>query len=226
MDHVLSKYMDEAESVQRDSSALLILRERFLRNHADLAYELRDHFENEDAVGAKFHSRPELPDLGRYTKITYIGRGAMGIVYQAKDQRLGRQVALKVLPEEFTKDPHRLARFEREAKLLASLNHPNIAAIHSFEHSDEVHFLVLELVEGETLAEKVKKGPLPVQETLEVSTRSGCWISAANPIRRSSSRPSIPLAVMRSWSKVRTPISQTESVCASETFRTPPAHKS
>jgi len=91
--------------------------------------------------------------LSHYKVIEKLGQGGMGIVYRAEDTNLDREVAIKVLPEEFTKDPHRLARLEREAKLLASLNHPNIAAIHSFEHSDEVHFLVLELVEGETLAD-------------------------------------------------------------------------
>ncbi|MDA2935327.1 protein kinase, partial [Acidobacteria bacterium AH-259-D05] len=80
----------------------------------------------------------------------------------------------------FTQDPQRLARFEREAKLLASLNHPNIAAIHSFEHSDEVHFLVLELVEGETLAERVAKGPLPVEEALEVCRQIAEGVEAAH----------------------------------------------
>ena len=97
--------------------------------------------------------------LSHYRTIEKIGEGGMGEVYRAEDTSLKREVAIKVLPDRFTEDPQRLARFEREAQLLASLNHPNIAAIHSFEHSDEIHFLVLELVEGETLAEKVAKGP-------------------------------------------------------------------
>jgi len=74
----------------------------------------------------------------------------MGEVYRAEDTTLDREVAIKVLPEQFTQDPQRLARFEREAKLLASLNHPNIAAIYGFEQADDVHFLVLELVPGLT----------------------------------------------------------------------------
>ncbi len=106
--------------------------------------------------------------LSHYKVIEKIGQGGMGEVYRAEDTTLKREVAIKVLPEQFTKDPQRLARFEREAQLLASLNHPNIAAIHSFEHSDDIHFLVLELVPGETLAERVAKGPLPVEEALEV----------------------------------------------------------
>ncbi len=84
--------------------------------------------------------------LSHYKVLEKIGQGGMGEVYRAEDTNLSREVAIKVLPEQFTQDPQRLARFEREAKLLASLNHPNIAAIHSFEHSDEIHFLVLELV--------------------------------------------------------------------------------
>ena len=83
-------------------------------------------------------------------------------------------------PSSYTKDPQRLARFEREAKLLASLNHPNIAAIHSFEHADDVHFLVLELVPGETLQERVAKGPLPVDEALEVCRQIAEGVEAAH----------------------------------------------
>ena len=98
----------------------------------------------------------------------------------AEDTNLSREVAIKVLPEQFTQDPQRLARFEREAKLLASLNHPNIAAIHSFEHSDEIHFLVLELVPGETLQERVAKGPLPVEEALEVCRQIAEGVEAAH----------------------------------------------
>ena len=106
--------------------------------------------------------------LSHYKVLEKIGQGGMGEVYRAEDTNLSREVAIKVLPEQFTQDPQRLARFEGEAKLLASLNHPNIAAMHSFEHSDNVHFLVLELVEGETLAERIAKGSLPVEEALEV----------------------------------------------------------
>ena len=92
-----------------------------------------------------------------------------GEVYRARDGKLGREVAIKVLPEEFATDAERLARFEREAKLLASLNHPNIASIHGFEESDGVNALVLELVEGPTLAERIKQGPIPVDETIAIA---------------------------------------------------------
>ena len=118
--------------------------------------------------------------LNHFRVIEKIGQGGMGEVYRAEDTNLSRDVAIKVLPEQFTKDPQRLARFEREAKLLASLNHPNIAAIHSFEHADDIHFLVLELVEGETLAEKVAKGPLPVEEALEVCRQIAEGVEAAH----------------------------------------------
>ena len=118
--------------------------------------------------------------LSHYKVLEKIGQGGMGEVYRAEDTNLSREVAIKVLPEQFTQDPQRLARFEREAKLLASLNHPNIAAIHSFEHSDEIHFLVLELVPGETLAERVAKGPVPVEEALEVCRQIAEGVEAAH----------------------------------------------
>ena len=118
--------------------------------------------------------------LSHYKVIEKIGQGGMGEVYRAEDTNLSREVAIKVLPEQFTKDPQRLARFEREAKLLASLNHPNIAAIHSFEHSDDIHFLVLELVPGETLQERVAKGPVPVEEALEVCRQIAEGVEAAH----------------------------------------------
>jgi len=118
--------------------------------------------------------------LSHYKIIEKIGQGGMGVVYRAEDTNLGRDVAIKVLPEQFTKDPQRLARFEREAKLLASLNHPNIAAIYGLEEADGVRFLALELVEGETLAERVAKGPVPVKETLEVCRQIAEGVEAAH----------------------------------------------
>ncbi len=118
--------------------------------------------------------------LSHYKVIEKIGQGGMGEVYRAEDTNLSREVAIKVLPEQFTQDPQRLARFEREAKLLASLNHPNIAAIYGFEHSDDTNFLVLELVPGETLAERVAKGPVPVEEALEVCRQIAEGVEAAH----------------------------------------------
>ena len=96
--------------------------------------------------------------LSHYKVLEKIGEGGMGEVYLAKDTKLDREVAVKVLPANFSENKERLARFEREARLLASLNHPNIAAIYELEQSDGVHFLVLEYVPGETLAERIKRG--------------------------------------------------------------------
>jgi len=104
--------------------------------------------------------------IGHYRIEEELGAGGMGTVYRATDSKLGRQVAIKFLPEAFAKDPDWLGRFEREARLLAALNHPNIAAIYGFEESAGVHYLVLELVPGETLAQLLKRGPLKVPETL------------------------------------------------------------
>ena len=97
--------------------------------------------------------------LGPYEITEFIGSGGMGEVYRARDTKLKRDVAVKVLPEAFAADPGRMARFQREARALASLNHPNIAAIYGLEESEEGDCLVLELVEGETL-----HGPLPVPQ--------------------------------------------------------------
>ncbi len=114
-------------------------------------------------------------ELGHYRVLEKLGAGGMGEVYRAQDTRLGRDVAIKVLPPEFSRDPERLARFEREARVLASLNHPNIAAIYGFEQHDGVPFLVLELVPGETL-----KGPLPVEEALALARQMAVALDAAH----------------------------------------------
>ena len=107
--------------------------------------------------------------LGPYDVIGAIGAGGMGEVYRARDTRLGRDVALKVLPEAFASDSERIARFEREAKVLASLNHPNIAAIYGFEGSGTLQSLVMELVEGPHLAERIKPGAIPIDEALPIA---------------------------------------------------------
>jgi serine/threonine protein kinase len=109
-----------------------------------------------------------------------IGRGGMGEVYQAKDTKLGRDVAIKVLPEEFALDTDRVARFQREAKLLASLNHPNIAAVYGLEESDGTHFLVMELIEGNTLRDRIKSGPIPVEEALKLALQMAEALEAAH----------------------------------------------
>ena len=107
--------------------------------------------------------------VGSYEVIASIGAGGMGEVYRARDSKLGRQVALKVLPEAFARDHDRMARFEREAKFLASLNHPHIATIHGLEDSAATHALVMELVEGPTLADRLRAGPIPIDEALPIA---------------------------------------------------------
>ena len=109
-----------------------------------------------------------------------IGEGGMGEVYQARDTKLDRDVATKVLPEAFTSDPDRLARFEREAKVLASLNHPNIGSIYGLEEADGVKALVLELVEGPTLADRIRQGPIPVDEALPIAKQIAEALEAAH----------------------------------------------
>ena len=118
--------------------------------------------------------------ISHYRIVEKLGKGGMGEVYRAEDTTLSRDVAVKVLPDEFTGDPERLARFEREAKVLASLNHPHIASIYGLEQADGKRFLVLELVEGQTLARKILKGPLPVDEALEVCRQIAEGLEAAH----------------------------------------------
>jgi eukaryotic-like serine/threonine-protein kinase len=107
--------------------------------------------------------------LGPYEILDPIGAGGMGEVYRARDARLGRDVAIKVLPETFARDVEKLSRFQREAKMLAALNHPNIASIYGFEDSGNVHALVMELVEGPTLADRIARGAIPVEEALPIA---------------------------------------------------------
>src|SRR5262245_23060315 len=104
----------------------------------------------------------------------------MGEVYRATDTHLGRDVAIKVLPEAFAQDPERIARFEREAKTLASLNHPNIAIIYGLEKSQSTYALVMELVEGEDLSERIARGPIPVDETLPIARQIAEALEAAH----------------------------------------------
>ena len=118
--------------------------------------------------------------LGHYDVTALIGEGGMGQVYQATDTKLNRQVALKILPEAFAGDPDRLARFQREAQVLASLNHPGIAAIYGIEEADDTRALVLELVEGPTLADRIKRGPIPVDEALPIAKQIAEALEAAH----------------------------------------------
>src|SRR5215467_4093096 len=107
--------------------------------------------------------------LGSYQVLSLLGRGGMGEVYRARDTKLKRDVAIKTLPDEFLHDADRLSRFQREAEVLASLNHPNIATIYDLQEAHGSRFLLLELVEGETLADRIARGPIPVEETLVIA---------------------------------------------------------
>jgi hypothetical protein len=118
--------------------------------------------------------------LGRFEILELLGAGGMGEVYRARDSRLGREVALKLLPEQFVRDPQRLARFERETQVLASLNQPNIAALHEIVALEGNHALVLELVEGETLSERIARGALPVPEALGIAAQIATALDAAH----------------------------------------------
>ena len=128
------------------------------------------------AAGTKF---------GWYETTGAIGAGGMGEVYQAHDTKLGRDVAIKVLPEAFAHDPERLSRFQREAKMLAALNHPNIATIYGLEQSNGTSYLVMELVPGETLAERVKReggreGAVSIEEALAIAKQIAEALEAAH----------------------------------------------
>jgi Tol biopolymer transport system component/predicted Ser/Thr protein kinase len=136
----------------------------------------------EDAARLVASDGPKLPALssgdrlGSYQILALIGKGGMGEVYRARDTRLGRDVAIKVLPSLLAQDPERLARFQREAKALATLNHSNIAAVYGFED----HAIVMELVEGPTLADRLKAGPLPLEETLAIARQVAEALEAAH----------------------------------------------
>src|SRR6266568_6115214 len=107
--------------------------------------------------------------LGTYEITALLGKGGMGEVYRARDTKLKRDVAIKILPGEFSRDADRVSRFQREAEVLASLNHPNVAAIYDLQEADGSRYLVLELVEGETLADRIARGPIPVEEALDIA---------------------------------------------------------
>src|SRR2546425_5925071 len=110
-------------------------------------------------------------NLGPYEILSAIGAGGMGEVYRARDKRLGREVAIKILPEEFARDADRLARFEREARAVASLNHPHICVLHDIGNQDGAGYMVMEYVAGETLAARIEKGALPLDQALQLATQ-------------------------------------------------------
>src|SRR6266700_8348883 len=119
--------------------------------------------------------------LGHYKIQSLIGKGGMGEVYRAHDKNLARDVAVKVMPAALAQDPDRLARFEREAKVLAAMNHPNIAIIHGLENTaTSARAIVMELVEGPTLADRLEKGALPLNETLAIARQIADALEAAH----------------------------------------------
>src|SRR5262249_20218855 len=118
--------------------------------------------------------------LGPYEILAAIGAGGMGEVYRARDTKLDREVAIKVLPELFVSDPARIARFQREAKTLASLNHPYIGGIYGLEDTAGIHALVLELVGGPTLGDPIAQGPIPLRETVAIAEQTAEALEAAH----------------------------------------------
>src|SRR5262245_30637357 len=118
--------------------------------------------------------------LGSCEIVGPLGSGGMGEVWRGRDSRLGRDVAVKALPDAFARDAERLTRFEREAQALASLNHPNVAIIHEMKEVDGAKYLILELVEGETLGERLSRGPVPVSQTLDIAVQIARALGAAH----------------------------------------------
>jgi eukaryotic-like serine/threonine-protein kinase len=139
----------------------------------DLIYTLVYSSRSSNQTKGSYLSITIGTQLGSVEILALLGRGGMGEVYRARDIKLKREVAIKILPDEFSRDADRVSRFQREAEVVASLSHPNIAGIHSLEEANGARFLVLELVEGETLAERIKRGPTPVDESLNI-VRSIC----------------------------------------------------
>ena len=118
--------------------------------------------------------------LGSYEIASLLGKGGMGEVCRARDMKLKREVAIKVLPDEFSRDPERLSRFQREAEALAALNHPNIAAIFDIQDSNETRLLIMELVEGESLAERLRRGALSLDAALNIAGQIAEALDAAH----------------------------------------------
>jgi Tol biopolymer transport system component len=169
--------------------------------------------------------------LGPYQVIEKLGEGGMGQVYRARDTRLGRDVALKVLPDAFARDPERLARFEREAKTLAALNHQNIAHLHGIEDSSGVLALVMELVEGEDLAQRLARGPLPLEEALKIAVQLADALAVAHDagvVHRDLKpanikvRPDLTVKVLDfGLAKAAQPAASSPSILNSPTFTSP-----
>src|SRR5262245_52043051 len=161
-------------------------RDAYLTRACDGDVDLRREIESllaQDPHASFLASPVTLPPgsrIGTYELLEVVGAGGMGIVYRARDLKLQREVALKLLPEAVALDPERIARFRREATVLAALNHPNIGAIHGFEDSGDVHALVLELVDGPTLADRIVQGPIPLDEALPIARQIAEALEAAH----------------------------------------------
>src|SRR5262249_13909431 len=150
-----------------------------LANHHDATSA-----ESWPAAAAQLIIKPVLLEPGQYVgpyQITsFLAAGGMGEVYRARDLKLKREVAIKILPDEFSRDTDRINRFQREAEVLASLNHPNIASIYGLEETEGARFLVLEFVDGETLAERIIRGPIPLEEGLDIAKQICDALEAAH----------------------------------------------
>ena len=132
--------------------------------------------------------------LGLFEVGTLLGKGGMGEVYRARDVKLGREVALKVLPEALARDAERIERFKREARVLASLDHPNIGALHDFQEAEGTHFLVMQIVEGDTLEDRLERGKMAIGEALPIFIQIAEALEAAHAAVSStgiSSRPTL-----------------------------------
>ena len=177
----------ERPAAERDAFLRAACRDDELRHEVETLLGREPAAERflEAGVGAAVATAMPTPPLhgrrvGPFDVGPLLGAGAMGEVYRARDVDLNREVALKILPDPFALDPDRLARFKREAQVLASLNHPNIAAIHGFEASNGMQALVLELVEGPTLADRIAQGPVPIVEALPIARQIAEGLEAAH----------------------------------------------
>ena len=162
--------------------------------------------------------------LGYHEVTALLGKGGMGEVYRARDTKLKRDVAIKILPDEFSRDPDRVSRFQREAEVLASLNHPNIAAIHSLEEAAGTRFLVLELVEGETLADKLKRGPFSIDEALAIAKNVCEALEAAhekNVVHRDLKPANVKIRVGSDSCRLRPRGQRWPDLCRAETTTSP-----
>src|SRR4029077_21126300 len=153
--------------------------ESLLQSGTDIALIDRAATERPSTLGL-IDGRAIGTQIGVFRIDSLLGVGGMGEVYPARDTKLNRDVAIKILPPAFASDPERLARFKREAQVLASLNHPNIGAIHGIEESEGVRALVLELVEGETLADCIAKGPLLPEDAIAIAKQITAALEAAH----------------------------------------------